>query len=71
MARARLPRHAAISLQARVCGAGSFLLPTADGPLPVRCSTGVASSDDAADPAALLSLSDGRMYDDKALVRAS
>lgn len=66
---ARLPRHAATSLEARVRAAGSFLLPTADGPLPVRCSTGIASSDDAADPTGLLSLSDARMYDDKALVR--
>lgn len=66
---ARLPREAVSSLELRVRDAGRFPVDTAHGPLWVRCSAGLASSDDAQDPAALLSLSDAEMYRDKALAR--
>ncbi len=66
---ARLPHAAVASLERRVREAGCFVLPTPAGALPVRCSTGLATSDDAEDPAALLRLSDAQMYRDKALAR--
>ncbi len=65
-----VPRAALPRVEQRIRDAGCFVLSTTDGALPVRCSTGIATSDDAADPAALLSLSDAGMYRDKALARA-
>ncbi len=46
------------------------MLSTAAGPLEVRCSTGLADSDSAADAEALLCRSDAAMYRDKALAQA-
>ena len=46
-------------------GAGRFELETAQGPLAVCCSTGLATSADVPDPSGLLSLADAEMYRDK------
>ncbi|MCW2779331.1 MAG: sensor diguanylate cyclase [Frankiales bacterium] len=59
---ARLPRVAAAGLLARVRSAGSFPLLTATGAVQVRCSVGLAVSDDALD---LLAAADVAMYADK------
>ena len=66
---ARLPREAVGSLGARVRSAGQFVLATAEGPLEVRCSTGLADSDSAPNAEALLCRSDAAMYRDKALAQ--
>ena len=62
---ARLPRQAVSRFLSRVRGAGRFELETAQGPLAVCCSTGLATSADVPDPSGLLSLADAEMYRDK------
>lgn len=66
---ARLPRSAVGSLEARLRAATTFLLEADGGLLPVRCSVGLVTSDQAPDPAALLAASDAAMYRDKPLLR--
>jgi diguanylate cyclase (GGDEF)-like protein len=62
---AAVPRPAVDEFEHRIRAAAGFDLPTALGELAVRCSVGVATSDDVAGPDALIELSDARMYRSK------
>ncbi|MCW2616697.1 MAG: sensor diguanylate cyclase [Frankiales bacterium] len=62
---ARLPRGTVVSLETRVRLAGCFVLGSDDARVEVRCSTGIASSDDCLDADGLLRSSDAAMYRDK------
>ncbi len=66
---ARLPRAAVGSLEARLRTATTFVLDADGCALPVRCSLGMVTSDQAPEPAALLAASDAAMYRDKPLVQ--
>jgi len=67
---ARLPRGVVASLEDRVRVAGRFVVATTAGAVQVLCSTGLASSDDAPDAAALLSRSGAAMVREKATAPA-
>lgn len=61
----RVPRAAVSEVEARIREAGHFQLLTAHRDLSVRCSTGIATSDEGVTLAALLALADTQMYLDK------
>lgn len=65
----RLRRASLADFEARMRDTASFRLSIDGDDLTVRCSTGFATSDTAADPASLLDRADSGMYRDKSLLR--